>query len=72
MEPPKFLVGKLGNGRQAWASIDPRAHHTEAAIAERRFSAYMRPFRDEEAARRALIAAGAQEIAVEEGRHHGR
>lgn len=67
MLPPRFLIGRGKDGSELWASIDPDAHHLEAAIAERRFGAYLRPFRDEQSARDALIAAGAALIEPEAG-----
>lgn len=68
MTPPKFLVGVLANGEQRWASIDTTAHHVQAEVAERRFGAYLRPFRDELSAREALRAAGALDVDVEAGK----
>lgn len=41
-----------------WASIDPETHYTEGRIAERRFAAFLSPFRSQAAAEAALIAAG--------------
>ena len=67
MQPPSFLIGHKADGGALWASICPSAHHVEARIAERRFGAYLAPFSDEEAARAALIAAGAQVIEPERG-----
>lgn len=65
MQPPRFLIGLLPSGEQRWAAIDPNAHHLEAEVAERRFGAYLKPFRSEDEARAALNAAGAEEIALE-------
>ena len=41
-----------------FAVVDPAAHHVEGHIAERRFSAWMSPFRRVEDAEAALVAAG--------------
>lgn len=41
-----------------WAAIDERTHHLAGRIAERRFSAFLAPFRSREEAEAALIAAG--------------
>ena len=63
--PPTFLIATLADGAERWAAIDPYAHHLEARIGERRFAAYLAPFATEEAAREALIAAGAEHITIE-------
>lgn len=74
MTPPRFLVGKLPDGSERWAAIDPSARFLKASIGERRFQAYMAPFTSEEAAREALTVAGADNIAAEERKrgHRGR
>ena len=41
-----------------YASVDQQVHHVEGSIAERRFGAFLRPFRSAEEAEAALIAAG--------------
>ena len=41
-----------------WAAIDERTHHLEGRIAERRFTAFLAPFKSREEAEAALIAAG--------------
>lgn len=41
-----------------WAAIDERTHHLEGRIAERRFGAFLAPFRSRKEAEAALIAAG--------------
>ena len=68
MNPPRFLIGKLPDGGLAWAAVDPNAHHLQPRVGERRFTAYLAPYPTEEAARQALVAAGAVDIEVDEGR----
>ena len=41
-----------------WAAIDEQSHHLEGQVAERRFSAFLAPFRSRSEAEAALIAAG--------------
>lgn len=55
---------KLGT---LWASFDPTVHHIVGRVAETRFGARLAPFRSEQEAEAALIAAGA--LAVERVRH---
>lgn len=57
------LTGELEGGSAAFAVVDPSARHCASAIAERRFSAFLTPFLDEETAKAALKAAGAVNIA---------
>ena len=74
MQPPKFLTGRRRDGSMIWASIDQGAHHVESETCERRFGAYLRPFKDQESARRAIIAAGCDpaSIGFEQRRKRGR
>ena len=65
MTPPVFLIGQHPDRGALWAAIEPAAHHVNASIADRRFAAYMAPFRSEAEARVALVAAGANAIAPE-------
>jgi hypothetical protein len=65
MTPPAFLIGEHPRRGQLWAAIDSRARFTKAEVAERRFSAYLAPFANEDDARAALAAAGAQHIEAE-------
>ena len=65
MNPPKFLTGRHPTRGLLWAAIDPTARFAEAAVAERRFGAYLKPFPDEASAQAALLAAGAKWIEVE-------
>ena len=55
-----FIVGQHPVRGQLYAAIDPRAHHVEGQIAERKFPAFLTPFRTVEEAEAALIAAGAE------------
>ena len=48
-----------GNGKSLWAGIDEAAHHLSGRVCERRFGAYLAPFRTEEDAIAALLEAGA-------------
>lgn len=43
-----------------WAAIDEGSHHLEGRIAERRFTAFLAPFRSRREAEAALTAAGGQ------------
>ena len=67
-----FLIAKHPTLGQIWASIDPAAHHVQAAVAERRFSAYCSPFRDEASATAALVNAGADPATIEPERRRKR
>lgn len=65
----RFLIAEHPKHGTLWAAIDPEAHHVGAAVAERRFSAYCSPFRDEDSARTALVDAGCDCATVQlEGR----
>lgn len=74
MSPPPFLIGHHPRRGLLWASIDTTSHHLEGQVAERRFAAYLAPYRSEEDARAALIAAGAGNIEAEQrrGKRRGR
>lgn len=71
MTPARFLIGSLPDGSERWAAIDAAAHHLQPRIAERRGGAYLAPYPNEEAARRALIAAGAERIQFEQRARRG-
>lgn len=43
-----------------WAAIDPAAHHVTGSIAERRFAAFLSPYRSVAEAEAALKASGAK------------
>jgi hypothetical protein len=47
------------NDRTLWAAIDPDSHHLDGRVCERRFGAYLAPFRTEEDAAEALLSVGA-------------
>jgi hypothetical protein len=70
MARPKFLTGRHDQRGLLWAAIDPDARYAEAAIGERRFAAYLKPFPDEDSAKQALLDAGAKWIEAEGGRRH--
>lgn len=57
-----LLVGNLPDGSVRYASIDQVAHHVESAVCDRRFGAFLRPFRSGDAAEKALREAGAADI----------
>ena len=63
-----FIVGIHPVRGQLYAAIDERAHHVESQIAERKFPAFLTPFRSVEEAERALIEAGAELGAKRAGR----
>lgn len=48
-----------------FAAIDPKAHHVEGRLAERRFSAFLSPFRCEGEALSALAKAGCSPANIE-------
>lgn len=72
MQPPQFLIGKHPQHGLIWASIDPVAHHLQPRVGERRFAAYLAPFPNQEAAKRALMAAGATQVMLEERKQRRR
>ena len=51
----RFLTA---NARTLWAAIEPDTRCTEPKVRERRFNAYLAPFRSEEEAAQALLDAG--------------
>lgn len=59
MSAVAFIVGQHATRGRLFAAIDPRAHHVEGQLAERKFPAFLTPFRTVEEAEAALIAAGA-------------
>lgn len=46
------------NNEGLWAAVEPDTRCDEPAVRERRFNAYMVPFKTEEAAIAALVSAG--------------
>jgi hypothetical protein len=65
MQPPRFLIGRHPERGLMWAAIDCNVNYLEPRITETRFAAYLAPFRSEDDARDALIAAGAEHIEAE-------
>lgn len=51
-----------------WACVSPGAHHVVPCVGDRRLSASLRPYRSEDAARAALIAAGGRGVEREGAR----
>jgi hypothetical protein len=49
-----------------FAAVVPTARFVEAAVADRRFGALLKPFRSDDDARAALTAAGGQNIRKEQ------
>ena len=72
MQPPHFFTGKLPEGALLWAAVDANVNYLEPRTAETRFAAYLAPYRNEEAARQALLAAGVDPatIALEQRRRN--
>lgn len=56
------IFGEHPDRGTLYAVADERAHHVEGRVAERRFCAFLAPFRSSQEARAALIAAGAERI----------
>lgn len=52
------LKGEHPRRGPLFAVVDPSAHHVTGKVAERKFGAWMSPFRSTEDAEAALIAAG--------------
>ena len=46
------------NGKTLWVGIDETAHHLDGRVCERKFGAYLAPFRTEDEAIGALLEAG--------------
>lgn len=55
----KYIVGTHPTLGTLWAAIDEGAHHLEGRVAERRFPAFLAPFRSRQEAEAALVKAGA-------------
>jgi hypothetical protein len=62
--PDKFVTAEHPTRGTLWACVDPSAYSTEGKVAERRFAAFLTPFKNREEARAALIAEGCQIEAV--------
>lgn len=54
----RFLTAEHPEHGTLWAAIDPDAHHLDSRVAQRRFAAFLAPFRSEEEAAAALLEAG--------------
>lgn len=57
-----FLIANIG-GKTIWAAVDPDCLCTAPGVTDRRFTAFLSPFKSEAEARAALTDAGADEIA---------
>lgn len=57
-KPDKFLTAPHPELGTLWAAIDANTHHLEGRVAQRRFSAFLAPFKSRPEAEAALIAAG--------------
>jgi hypothetical protein len=68
---PAFLTGKHFKRGLLWATIDPAAKFTGSEVAETRLGGYLKLFTSEEAARAALLAAGAANIEAEQRKRRG-
>jgi hypothetical protein len=60
------------NDRTLWAAIEPDTRCEQPRVGERRFPAYLAPFKSEEAAVAALIAAGGVIDAIQPPKKPGR
>lgn len=54
----RYLTASHPHRGTLWAAIDQQAHHLTGKVTERRFSAFLAPFRSGQEAEAALIAAG--------------
>jgi hypothetical protein len=71
MQPPKFLIGKHPAKGVLWAAVDGDVNFLEPRVAGSRFGGYLAPFRTEQSAREALLAAGAVNIEIEQRKRRG-
>lgn len=67
----RFLTATHPKHGTLWAAIDEDVHHLTGRVAERRFAAFLAPFKSEAEAAAALIDAGAV-LDVEPKRRAGR
>lgn len=65
----RFLTA---DGRRLWAAIEADTRCDEPRVCERRFPAYLAPFRSEEEAAAALLEAGGVLDVIEGPRRPGR
>lgn len=54
----RFVTASHPKHGRLWAAVDPQAHHLTGRVCERRFAAFLAPFRNEEEAAAALLQAG--------------
>jgi hypothetical protein len=52
-----------------YAVVDTRAHHVDGQVAERRFGAFLSPFRSQQEAQAALVAAGGVPVVAREDKN---
>lgn len=72
MRPPLYLVGQHPDRGALWAAVEPNVRFAKAEVSDRRWGAYLTPFKSEVDARAALVAAGARVIEPEtRRRQHG-
>lgn len=53
-----YLTADHPKHGRLWAAVDPTAYHLEGHVRERRFAAFLSPFRSEAEAAQALLVAG--------------
>jgi hypothetical protein len=53
-----FLTAEHPTRGTLWAAFDGAAHHLQGRVAERRFPAFLSPFKSEQDARAALVSEG--------------
>lgn len=64
----RFLTA---NSKSLWAGVDETANYLTGCISERRFGAYLAPFRTEEDAKAALFSAGGVLDVIQEPKKPG-
>lgn len=55
----RYVIGDHVERGRLYAAFDPLAHHVDPGVRDSRFSAFLAPYRSQEDAEAALIAAGA-------------
>lgn len=60
------------NGKTLWAAIEPETRCSEPKVRDRRFGAFLAPFRSEQEAIAALLEAGGTVDAIEAPKRPGR
>jgi hypothetical protein len=61
-KPEKFVTAKHPQRGLLWAAFDSSVHHLEGRVADRRFAAFLAPFRNRGDAEAALVAEGCADI----------